>query len=97
MLQFKLAKDVIDPYIEMKALMDLIIHAGGVVNAVYIEKTKDIAGAAKDGEKISVDRVYFEDSMRGIKRFAAALYKQMVHQYGDDVDVQRVLSERGVD
>lgn len=53
--------DEIAQFAEMKAARDLIIHNGGVVNAVYIDKAGPKARYAVD-QKITVSQLYFVDS-----------------------------------
>jgi len=96
LLQFEFPMPALGPYVETKARRDLIIHAGGFVNNIYLEKAKGYTQRAKTGDKISVDRIYFEESVRVMKRLANAIYKQAVKQYGDDVEIHNIIETKGI-
>jgi hypothetical protein len=69
-------------WIEYKATRDLIVHNSGLINQIYLEKSRD-AARGKVGEKIIVDKQYFDHAigrMKQIVREVAERAKESVAQ-----------------
>lgn len=63
-------------WIELKATRDLIVHNYGIVNDVYLKKCDDFA-RGKLGEKIIVDKEYFESSIASAKSLIGKIASQL--------------------
>ncbi|MBO9681471.1 MAG: hypothetical protein J7502_02155 [Flavisolibacter sp.] len=59
-------------YIEMKATRDLIVHNSGIINDVYIVKSGK-KGRGSVGERIIVDKSYFDMSIGTMKRISGII------------------------
>lgn len=65
-LEVELKENIQNEWIELKATRDLIVHNYGVVNEVYIRKCGSYS-RGELGEKIVVDRLYFENAVAKMK------------------------------
>jgi hypothetical protein len=70
--QIDTSLDAFEEYLEIKATRDIIIHNAGVANETYLEKAGD-RKRADDGQRLSVDAVYFEGAISTLKRCTSAI------------------------
>lgn len=70
-------------FIEVKATRDLLVHAGGKVNAIYVSKS-DALSRAPDGHLIPMDREYFERAFVTLKSIAVKLSRACERKYGKE-------------
>lgn len=84
-LQFEYLKKVLDveinntlrdEWIELKATRDLIAHNSGVINDVYIKKAGELA-RGHSGEKIKIDKAYFENAVAKSKSLVGRITSQL--------------------
>lgn len=74
-------EDIIQPFFEIKATRDLVVHNSLIVNDQYIEK----AGNLKRGElgtKLKIEKDYFEDSLSNMKTISSSIYNLTDDKYG---------------
>ena len=74
-------------YIEVKATRDLLVHNGGIVNSVYLEKTGNMA-RAKLGDLIPVTQEYFDDAFRALTRFVNSTFELTLVKHGDSIEMK---------
>lgn len=67
--------NVFEKYVEIKATRDIYIHNRGIVNEVYIEKTRSHS-RAKIGQRLPVDVNYFMESYEICLSFTEWLEKE---------------------
>lgn len=67
---------------EIKATRDLLVHNSGIVNSIYLAKSKDLARGS-EGEVIPLDNNYFDNSLRCMKRIISKTYSQLLQKYGN--------------
>lgn len=67
-------KDEFADYIEIKATRDLIIHNSGIINETYKIKVGDKCRGI-NGEKILIDKIYFDHSIATMKRISGLIRK----------------------
>ena len=96
LLQFEFPENILESYVEIKARRDLIVHASGVVNQIYLDKSATHAADVVVGDRLFVDRIYFENSMRAIKNLVKIIYDQVLILYGDDAEVAAVIRKFGL-
>jgi hypothetical protein len=70
------SEDAFAAYIEIKATRDIIIHNGGIANAIYIEKAGAKARVALDAP-LPMDARYFDQSIAIIKRIAGIIKRDI--------------------
>lgn len=66
-LQLKIDDETVGKFSEAKATRDVIVHANGCANVVYLEKAGPLA-RAEDGQRLDVGRLYFDACVATMKR-----------------------------
>ena len=87
-LQLKTVDDTVAKFSEAKATRDMIVHANGRANAIYIEKAGDLA-RAKVGQRLDVGQPYFDHCVASMKRLIGEINDGLTGKYANDA---RVLS-----
>ena len=57
-LSIEIEPETINSFIEIKASRDLIVHCGGIVNKVYLDKTLRLA-RSQLGERLPINEEYY--------------------------------------
>jgi hypothetical protein len=78
--QFNLEEDVVNNYIELKATRDLLVHADGIVNHVYVEKAGSYA-RAEVGQRVELDAKYFQNTIRYCKKLVGIIRRDCLKEY----------------
>jgi hypothetical protein len=97
-LSIELKAADIDMYVEIKAARDLIVHNGGLVNLIYLEKAGR-KSRAKEGQLVPVDKDYFDASIRVMKELVHSTFQQMLKVHGDSkniADASKLLANIGL-
>ena len=81
-LSIEIPDEVKNQFIEIKATRDIIVHNAGIVNNVYLIKSGDQA-RGKEGDVLLIDRKYFDESIRCMKKLTQVVYEQLLEKYGD--------------
>lgn len=87
---FKFSDDVWNTFIEIKATRDIIIHANGIVNDIYVEKSGAQA-RFQVGSQIEVDNEYFKNCMTCIKRIYEEIYENFSSKYVTSKNLEAVI------
>lgn len=66
-LRLKIDDETVAKFSEAKATRDVIVHADGRANEIYVEKAGPLARAA-DGQRLDVGQSYFDASVAAMKR-----------------------------
>jgi len=74
-LSIKIDETLWDNWFESKATRDLIVHNSGIINKIYLEKAGTVA-RGKSGEKIVIDKKYFESTCVLIKSLVGKIETQ---------------------
>lgn len=69
----KIAEEVFEDYIEIKATRDLLVHNTGKINQIYLNKAGKKA-RGKNGDILKVDDQYFEYCLDVMKRVSRVVY-----------------------
>jgi hypothetical protein len=93
-LQFELRASAMLGFVELKASRDLIVHAQGVINKIYVEKAGKLA-RGKAGERLPVDEAYFKASIKLLKQLYSSVYKGTLTRYGNDPALRAALKKHG--
>ncbi|SFH66892.1 hypothetical protein SAMN05216525_101182 [Bradyrhizobium sp. Gha] len=80
-LSIQLKPDVIATYVEMKASRDLIIHNGGRINQLYLDKAGRKARGEIDDE-LDIDEDYFEEVIVNAKALSGTIQRETEKKYG---------------
>jgi len=75
-------------FAEVKATRDVIVHAKGLANAVYVRKAGS-RSRAPAGSRLPMDRNYFDGCTMTMKELISNIHRQIGVKYADDPDVQR--------
>jgi len=75
-------KDEFADYIEIKATRDLIIHNSGIINETYKTKVGE-KSRGTIGDKIAVDKTYFDHSIATMKRISGLIRKDTEKAFGN--------------
>lgn len=79
-LGIKVDDDIWGKWIEIKARRDLWIHNAGIVNQVYIDKTREYKLCDLDNEAI-IDEQYFSDSVAILKTIIGRINRDIRNTY----------------
>ncbi len=79
---FEIPQKVKEQYAEAKATRDILVHNSGEVNDSYLCKAGDRA-RAEEGELISLDSEYFDQSIRAMKELVLRVYTRLLKKYGN--------------
>lgn len=66
-LQLKIDDETVGKFSEAKATRDVIVHANGRANQIYVEKAAPLARAT-DGQRLDVGQPYFDACVATMKR-----------------------------
>jgi len=69
-------------YVELKATRDLLVHADGIVNDIYLSKA-DTHVRGKVGELIPIDIKYFEHALAAMKRVAGVIKRETENTFSN--------------
>jgi len=75
-LDVEISNTLRDEWIEMKATRDLIAHNSGIISDVYIKKAGKLA-RGHSGEKIKIDKAYFENAIAKSKSLVGKIASQL--------------------
>lgn len=82
----ELGDDLQNDWIEYKATRDLIVHNSGVINQTYINKCGDF-DRGQLGEKIVVDKDYFETAIAKMKALIGRISSQLQKLIRSDTEI----------
>jgi hypothetical protein len=82
-LSINIEQEIKDTYIEVKATRDILIHNGGVVNALYLTKVGSRARAS-ESKLIPIDASYVTKAIECMKRLTQEVYLKVIEKYGND-------------
>ncbi len=68
-------------YYEIAATRDLIVHNGGVINSLYLDKAGK-KSRGKLGQKVVVGRAYYYEATAHMKKVAGAIKRDVEKKYG---------------
>lgn len=71
-------------YVELKARRDIIIHANGFVNQIYLDKAGELAAGVRVGDRLRVDKVCFDGCVTTIKNLAQSIFELVLDQFAED-------------
>ncbi|TIQ17863.1 MAG: hypothetical protein E5X51_28595 [Mesorhizobium sp.] len=79
-LTIELDADLVKAFIEIKASRDIIIHNGGRINNLYIDKAGD-QRRGEDGEELVIDRAYFRQVIVTLKKLSGEIQSKTEQKY----------------
>lgn len=80
-LSIEIAPKVVDPYIEIKATRDVIVHNMGRANRLYLDNAGPKARGQLDDE-LPIDENYFTDVITSIKALSGSIQRETEKVYG---------------
>ena len=80
-LSIKIDDDIASDYIEIKATRDAIVHAGDLINQIYIDKS-GVKARGELGNKIVIDKLYFRHVVVTAKRLSGSIMNEIEKKYG---------------
>lgn len=83
-LSLKVDEDIWGKWVEIKARRDLVVHNAGVVNQVYMDKTKEYA-LCDLGKEAVIDENYFSNCIATLKTMIGRM----------DRDIRNIYKEPG--
>jgi len=85
-LQLKIDAATVEKFSEAKATRDVIVHANGRANEIYIEKAGPLARAA-GGQRLEMGQPYFDACVASMKRLIGDINDSLTGKYGSDAAV----------
>lgn len=82
-LGIDIEKDVWETWIEIKARRDIIIHNNGIVNEVYLGKTKNFTTYSL-GQYALVDDIYFKNTVAQLKHMIGGIDREIRKIYTEE-------------
>ncbi|WP_315718283.1 MULTISPECIES: hypothetical protein [unclassified Bradyrhizobium] len=79
-LSIQLKPDIVATYVEMKASRDLLIHNGGLINQLYLDKAGRKA-RGKINDELDIDEEYFADVIMNAKMLSGAIQRETEKKY----------------
>jgi hypothetical protein len=80
-LSIEIPEPIIQDYTEIKASRDIIVHSGGRINQLYLDKAGNGARGAL-GDELAIDADYFEHVVVCVKLLAGAIQRETEIKYG---------------
>jgi len=89
---FEYVSELQKQYIEIKAGRDIFVHNNGIVNKIYLDKSKE-RSRAQNGQLLPVDLIYLEKTVICLKKLVGETYRGLKSKYGDSDELYRILSQ----
>ena len=82
-MQLKLNEETVGKFSEAKATRDVIVHANGRANEIYVEKAGPLA-RARDGQRLDVGQPYFDACVATMKRLIGEINDGLTERCQED-------------
>jgi len=82
-LRIELNGDQIERFVKAKATRDIVVHANGLANELYVRKSGAFTRATA-GQELAVDAAYFGACIATMKALVSAIHSGVNERYGKE-------------